>query len=95
MSSPLARYRWSVASRTLAATVGAYAVTSLLVLALTLLAGELGMNRARTLHTVTLGSFWLYALLVLVAFHMRSASRVWMLLLLLAAPAGIVTLVLS
>ena len=42
----LARRRWSVASRTLAGTLGAYGVTAMGTAALSLVLAALGMDRA-------------------------------------------------
>ena len=86
--------RWSLTSRVLAATVGGYAFTSLLTLAVPLTLGVLGMNRAQALLAATTASFLVYAVIVMAVFHARSAARAWAGLVLASLPSGIVLLLL-
>lgn len=83
-----ARHRWSVASRVLAAVVGGYIVTSLMTLALTLALTWIGTSQAEALMASTIASFLVYAAIVMAAFHVRTASRAWMGLVLAAIPCG-------
>lgn len=73
-----AAYRWGVASRILAASVGGYLVSALAasVLALLLAAVNPGPPAIAVLGT-TLGSFVLYTAIVLWVFATRSAARAW------------------
>lgn len=83
--------RWSVASRVLAAVVGGYALTSLLTLAVPLLFSAAGLSQAQALLATTMTSFPVYAAVILVVFHARSAARAWACLAVAALPPGIVT----
>jgi hypothetical protein len=87
--TPLAQRRWSIASRTFAGVFGAYAVTSLFIVAGSLLASRLGVNRALAVLTTTQVSFLLYAVLIMAAFHTRTAVRAWAGLIILGAPLGL------
>lgn len=68
------RYRWSVFSRVIAAFIGGYALTSLLVVAVSL--GWPG-NRALAVLSSTLVSFLIYAGIIMAVFHASSATRAW------------------
>lgn len=92
--SDSARYRWSVASRTLAAVVGGYAHTSLFTVALSMLLAQLGMNLAEAVLATTMGSFMYYAVLIMAVFHARSATRGWLLLAGTAVPMGLIVMAL-
>lgn len=82
-----ARYRWGVASRVLAAMVGGYAVTALLVSALArLLADGLGVTPATSVFMSAMVAFLIYALLVMWVFRVNSATRAWRGLVWLALP---------
>ncbi len=89
-STDTARRRWSVASRTAAAVIGGYALTSLLTLALSLLLPVLGMARPEALLAATVASFLVYAAVIMAAFHARSAARAWAMIAIAAVPAAIV-----
>ena len=75
-----ARRRWLIAARVLAATLGGYAVISLLTLTAPLVLGRLGVDQAEALLAVTTASFPVYAAIVMAVFHARSAMRAWALL---------------
>jgi Zn-dependent membrane protease YugP len=92
--SDRARYRWSVASRALAAVVGGYAVTSLFNLAFSLLLGAIGVNVPQALLGTTMASFLLYAAIIMAVFHVSSAARAWAGLAGAAVPLAIITLLL-
>jgi hypothetical protein len=84
--------RWSVASRTVAAVVGGYAFTSLLVIAISVLLPRFGIDQAETLFAATMASFLIYAVAIMAVFQARTATRAWMGLLLFSiAPAIIVS----
>lgn len=91
-TAPGAKYRWSIASRTLAAIGGGYALTSLITLALSLALPWIGVGGAEAVQLTTLLSFPLYAAIVIAAFHARSATRVWVNLAAAAAPCILIIL---
>ncbi len=68
-------YRWSVASRALAATVGGYGLASLLAAALALI---LPMPRLEAVMTSVMVSLLAYAAIIMAVFHARSSMRAWM-----------------
>jgi hypothetical protein len=82
--------RWSIASRVLAASIGGYALTSLLTLALPLALASLGIDPAQALLAATTASFLVYAGIIMAVFHARSAARAWAWLAGGALPLGIV-----
>lgn len=72
------RYRWLIASRVLAASVGAYILTSLIASVLALLLPlVLNLSRAEAVLIVTLLSFAIYTALAIWTFSISSVSRVW------------------
>lgn len=85
-----ARRRWSIAARVLAASVGGYALTSLLNLALPLALASFGVNQAQALLATTTASFLIYAAIIMAVFHARSAARAWAWLAASALPLGLV-----
>ena len=87
-----ARRRWSIASRVLAAIFGGYALTSLLTLALPLALGRAGFSQAQVLLVATIGSFIIYASIIMAVFSARSAKRAWVMLL--AASMSIIAIIL-
>lgn len=71
-------YRWMIASRVLAASVGAYFLSSLIASALALLLPLIaGVSRAEGVLIGTLLSFVIYTCIALWVFCSRSAIRVW------------------
>ncbi len=84
-----ARGRWSVAFRVAAGTLGAYSLTSLATVALSLLLARIGMNRVETVTAATLASFAIFAVIAMAAFHARSAVRAWGWLLALGLPLAL------
>lgn len=87
-------YRRAVASRVLAASVGGYALTSLVTAVLALLLPRLGGDTtpAQGVLIATLWSFLLYAVFVLWVFCVRSATRAWVGTLGGCAVAGVMLL---
>jgi hypothetical protein len=78
-TAPAAAWRWSVASRVLAAGLGGYAVAALATSALTLLLVRTGlMARADAVLWMSLASFALYTVAALWVFAARSATRAWL-----------------
>ncbi|WP_233588295.1 iron transporter [Herminiimonas sp. KBW02] len=72
-------YRWMIASRVLAASVGAYVLSALSASVLALLLPLIaGVSRAEGVLTGTLLSFVIYTCIALWVFCCRSAMRVWM-----------------
>jgi hypothetical protein len=94
MLSERARYRWSVASRAVAAVGGGYVAASLFNLAVPLLLAQFGVNQAQALLAATTASFLLYGAIIMAVFHARSATRAWAWLVGSALPLGIVILLL-
>lgn len=92
--SKQARDRWSMVARSLAGTLGAYGVTSLITAALALLLARIGMDRVEAVTTATLLSFAGFALIAMAVFHARSASRAWMWLIVASVPTGLAVLAL-
>jgi hypothetical protein len=84
--------RWALTSRVLAAVVGGYLFTSLVTLAVSLLLPLLGVPRAQGVLAATMGSFLVYAAVILAVFHARSAWRAWRGLLLASVLPGLVLL---
>ena len=70
-----ARYRWAVASRVVAAFVGGYVLSSLLLL---LLALVWPLPRAEAIGASTMVSFILYALIIIWAFSVKRLRTVWL-----------------
>lgn len=85
------RRHWSVVSRIVAGTLGAYALTSLVTVVLSLLLALLGMDRVEAVTAVTLASFAVFAGLAMTVFHTRSAARAWAWLFCLSAPLGLLS----
>lgn len=86
--------RWSIASRTLAAAFGGYALTSLATIALPLLFETIGMDRSQALITTMMAGFLLYAAIIMAVFHAHSAMRAWAWLSGASLALGIVILLL-
>jgi hypothetical protein len=89
-----ARGRWSAALRIVAGTLGAYSLTSLATIALSLLLARIGMDLVEAVTAATLVSFAIFAVIAMAVFHARSVARVWGWLLVLAVPAGLTLLLL-
>jgi hypothetical protein len=75
MISEVARYRWMVTSRVLAAVVGGYALTSA---ATVLFALIWPLPRAEAVAASTLLSFALYASVIVWIFAVRRLRTVWL-----------------
>jgi hypothetical protein len=82
--------RWALSSRVLAAVLGGYAFTSLLTLSVSVLLPQLGVPQAQGVLAASMGSFLVYAGVILAVFHARSATRAWRGLLLGSLPLVIV-----
>lgn len=80
------RYRVGVFSRTLAALAGGYALTSLIVVALSL---WLPMSKGDAVLTATLLSFLIYSIVIMLVFSVKTALRAWLWLAGLSAVASI------
>jgi hypothetical protein len=74
---PLARYRWAVASRTLAAVFGGYVLSAAFAGALSLALPLAGVPRAEAVLWATLLAFLVHATAALWAFGCASAWRAW------------------
>ena len=83
-----ALYRWSVASRALAATVGGYALAALLSAMLALLLPRISdASRADAVLIATLLSFVIYTVVALWVFCAPTALRAWLWLAAVTLPA--------
>lgn len=87
--SATARHRWSVAARILAGTLGAYGVTSLGTVTLSLMLAALGMARGEATTAATLSSFLLFAIIAMAVFHADSPARAWRSLIMAAVPLAL------
>lgn len=67
----------STPSRVLAGTLGAYGVTSLATIVLSLSLARLGMAKVEAVTAATLASFLIFAVIAMAVFHARSATRGW------------------
>jgi hypothetical protein len=77
-TASITRYRWSVAGRVLAASVGGYALTSTGCSVLAqLLTRFAGISPAVAVLSTTLLSFVIYTVVVLWMFRARNALRMW------------------
>ncbi len=76
---PSGAYRWQVASRTLAALLGAFALASAASILLAVLLTRSGIvARGPAVHTATLLGFVVWGAAVMWAFHTRSVLRTWL-----------------
>lgn len=90
-----AAWRWSIASRVVAAALGGYALAALLSSALALLLPRVSnASRADAVLIASLLSFAVYTVAALWVFHARSASRAWAGLGLWALASGLMILAL-
>lgn len=64
-------------ARALALTLGAFGLTVIITVTLSLLLASVGLNRAETVVGATLASFIIYPLIAMASFHARSALRAW------------------
>ena len=69
------KYRLAVASRVLAGFGGGYVLTSLIVATLSL---ALPGGQASVVLSSTMAGFLIYAIIIMAAFHARSAIRAWL-----------------
>jgi hypothetical protein len=84
------QYRLAVASRSVAAIVGAFVLTSAFSIALALLLIRTGMmGRPHAVATTTLLSFAVWCGLVMWCFRTRSTARVWLNMLFPSAACGL------
>lgn len=72
-----ARRRWLVASHVVAGTLGAYGLTSLATVTLSLILARAGMARTEAVIAATLASFAVFAVISMAVFHATSAARAW------------------
>ncbi|HUD28649.1 MAG TPA: hypothetical protein VMQ93_07240 [Novosphingobium sp.] len=86
--------RLSVASRVVAGTLGAYALTAVLTAALSLLLVQMGIDRVEAATGATIASFALFAIAAMAVFHARSVTRAWIWLVAIAAPCALVVMLL-
>lgn len=75
----MARYRWAVVSRALAAVAGGYGLSAAFAAAFGLACAHwCGMGKADAVTLSTMLSFVVFAVAVLWAFACRSAWRAWL-----------------
>ncbi len=84
------QHRWAIASRILAGTIGAYGLTSLMTVAVSLVLVRTGMDKVEAVTAATLASFATFAIIAMMAFHARRAVNVWAGLALAAVPVGLI-----
>lgn len=84
--------RWSLVSRVLAAVLGGYVLTSLVIVTLSL---AWPGNPARAVLGASLLGFLIYAGIVIWVFSVRTARRVWWGLLLASGVLGILIVLLK
>lgn len=89
--SEKAHHRWSVASRVLAGTLGAYGVASLVTVALSLVLARFGMDRVEAVIAATLASYAIFAIIAMAVFHARSAVHAWGWLIGLVVPLALLS----
>lgn len=88
--SALARYRWAVGARAVAAGAGGYAVSALFAAALGLVAVRWwGMARADAVTLSTMLSFVVWTVAVLWSFACSNAWRAWYGIAVPAVPLGV------
>lgn len=90
-----ARARLAVTSRAIAGTLGAYGLTLLAAIALSLLLALAGMDRAQAVIASALASFAIFAAIAVAVFHAPSATRAWIWLMATAIPLALMDYVLS
>ncbi|WIW90225.1 hypothetical protein K3M67_19420 (plasmid) [Sphingobium sp. V4] len=86
------RGRGSIFLRVLAGTLGAYGLTSLATVALSLLLVGIGMNRVEAVTAAALASFVIFAVVAMAVFHAPSAVHAWRWLLAFAVPLALAIL---
>ncbi|WP_157222474.1 hypothetical protein [Novosphingobium sp. AP12] len=87
--------RWSLASRVLAGTLGAYALTALLTAALSVLLIQFGVDPVEAATGATISSFAVFTVAAMAVFHARSVMKAWVWLALIGAACGMVVLLLG
>lgn len=86
-----ARGRWSAALRVITGTLGAYGLTSLATVTLSLLLARMGMDRVEAVTAATLASFAIFAVIAISVFHARSALGAWVWMIAVAALMGLLS----
>lgn len=86
--------RWTLASRVLAGTLGAYVLTALLTSALAVLLIRLGVDPVEAATGATIASFAAFAVVAMSVFHARSVLRAWAWLVALGVPCTLVVMLL-
>lgn len=94
-SADCTRYRWSVFSRTLAASAGGYCLTSLFSAVHASILNSMGIARVDAALSAMLCAFLIYAVIVVTVFHASSATRAWVLLIKAAVPLALIAMLLS
>ena len=74
--SDLSRYRWTITSRALAASLGGYALSALFCASAGL--ALLGVSRLDAVMIATMCAFLVHAIAAIWAFRAASARRVWL-----------------
>jgi hypothetical protein len=71
-------HRCAVAARALAGTLGAYALTVQVTVALSFVLARIGMVRVEAVTAATLASFAIFAAISMSVFHASSPARAWL-----------------
>ena len=88
MTRSIARYRWAIASRALAAIFGGYALSALFCASAGLALMHTGASRLDAVMTATMLAFVVHSIAAIWAFRARSTARVWLGMLVMAALFG-------
>lgn len=93
LQQPQIRYKWMVFSRIIAAIFGAYWLTSLITISLSLLLTYLGIIITEAILTATMLSFLIYSIIVIFIFSCKSLKIMWLWLIGLVAIANLLILI--
>ena len=86
--STLSHYRWTIASRAVAAIGGGYGLSALFCASAGLALTHMGVSRLNAVMTATMLAFVVHFIAAIWAFRAPSASRLWVGMVILAALLG-------
>ena len=86
--STLSHYRWTIASRAVAAIGGGYGLSALFCASAGLALTHLGVSHLNAVMTATMLAFVVHPIAAIWAFRARSTARVWLGMLVMAALFG-------
>lgn len=79
-------------ARILAVTLGAYGMSALIAVALSLMLARAGLDKVEVVTAATLPSFAIFAIAAMAVFHTGKVARAWGWLALISALAGAIIL---